>query len=107
MTTAGKKLGKVLEIPRTLHRDVIWRGLCASFHADYPGIRWPLDHLFFTRDFALADMQVLELVGSDLFPVLAKVCLTAVAPATASTNVTKMTARADAKLTKAEAENVN
>ncbi len=40
-----------------------------TFHADYPLLRWSLDHVFHSTDFALVDMQRLAHIGSDHFPV--------------------------------------
>lgn len=51
----------------------IGRGIFATFHAQIPVFRWPLDHIFFSDDFRLADMRVLPGVGSDHFPVLVEV----------------------------------
>jgi endonuclease/exonuclease/phosphatase (EEP) superfamily protein YafD len=48
------------------------RGLYASFHADYWFARWPLDHLFHTSDFATDELKVLPHIGSDHFPVFAR-----------------------------------
>lgn len=48
------------------------RGLYATFHADYWFARWPLDHLFHTRQFATHEIKVLPHIGSDHFPVYAR-----------------------------------
>ncbi|WP_284880354.1 endonuclease/exonuclease/phosphatase family protein [Acinetobacter variabilis] len=40
-----------------------------TFHADYPLLRWSLDHVFHSTDFALVHMERLKHVGSDHFPV--------------------------------------
>ena len=40
-----------------------------TFHADYKFLRWSLDHLFHSTDFALVHMQRLPHVGSDHFPI--------------------------------------
>ncbi|MCU4630262.1 endonuclease/exonuclease/phosphatase family protein [Acinetobacter variabilis] len=40
-----------------------------TFHADYPLLRWSLDHVFHSTDFALVHMERLPHVGSDHFPV--------------------------------------
>lgn len=63
-----KRIGGYLD-PR------IGRGLYATFPANLPGLRWPLDHIFMSPDFTLVDMKVLENVGSDHLPVIAEVCL--------------------------------
>ena len=38
-----------------------------TFHADYPLLRWSLDHVFHSTDFALVHMERLPHVGSDHF----------------------------------------
>ena len=40
-----------------------------TFHADYPLLRWSLDHVFHSTDFALVEMKRLPHIGSDHFPV--------------------------------------
>ncbi|WP_425916072.1 endonuclease/exonuclease/phosphatase family protein [Acinetobacter sp. TSRC1-2] len=40
-----------------------------TFHADYSLLRWSLDHVFHSDDFALVHMERLPHVGSDHFPV--------------------------------------
>lgn len=40
-----------------------------TFHADYPLLRWSLDHVFHSTDFALVKMKRLRHIGSDHFPV--------------------------------------
>ena len=40
-----------------------------TFHADYPVLRWSLDHVFHSTDFALVHMERLPHIGSDHFPV--------------------------------------
>ncbi|MDF1502993.1 endonuclease/exonuclease/phosphatase family protein [Roseisolibacter sp. H3M3-2] len=45
------------------------RGFYSTFHARYPGLRWPLDHVFFSKQFRLVSMERLDYVGSDHFPV--------------------------------------
>ncbi len=46
------------------------RGLYPTFHAKYPFLRYPLDHLFHSQEFRLVSMRVLDDVGSDHFPLL-------------------------------------
>ncbi|MFB6279563.1 MAG: endonuclease/exonuclease/phosphatase family protein [Salinibacter sp.] len=48
----------------------IGRGLYNTFHARYPLIRYPLDHVFHSEHFALSELKVLPYIGSDHFPVL-------------------------------------
>ncbi|HEX2256213.1 MAG TPA: endonuclease/exonuclease/phosphatase family protein [Afifellaceae bacterium] len=45
------------------------RGRFSTFHASYPFLRWPLDHLFHDPAFRLVEMRVLPHVGSDHFPI--------------------------------------
>lgn len=47
------------------------RGLFSTFHAHYPVLRWPLDHVFVSEEFTLTHMERLEDFGSDHFPILA------------------------------------
>lgn len=46
------------------------RGQYSTFHAKYPMLRWPLDHVFVTEHFTLVHMERLSEVGSDHFPIL-------------------------------------
>lgn len=48
----------------------VGRGMFNSFHAGHPLARYPLDHVFHTRDFTLADLRRLQYTGSDHFPIL-------------------------------------
>ncbi|QFU01420.1 hypothetical protein FIU83_07175 [Halomonas sp. THAF5a] len=50
------------------------RGMFSTFHADYPLLRWPLDHVFTTEHFTLKAMRRLPHIGSDHFPMLATLC---------------------------------
>ena len=47
------------------------RGMFSTFHARFPGFRFPLDHILHSTDFRLVGMRVLPSVGSDHFPVIA------------------------------------
>ena len=53
----------------------VGRGTYASFPADMVWLGWPLDHLFMTEEFLLADMEVGKAVGSDHRPFMARLCL--------------------------------
>jgi endonuclease/exonuclease/phosphatase (EEP) superfamily protein YafD len=48
------------------------RGLFATFHADYPLLRYPLDYIFHSRDFRVVSLDVLPDIGSDHFPLYAE-----------------------------------
>jgi endonuclease/exonuclease/phosphatase (EEP) superfamily protein YafD len=50
----------------------IGRGRFSTFHAQHKLLRWPLDHLFHSEDFSLNKIQVLSEIGSDHFPIYAK-----------------------------------
>ncbi|MAD77487.1 MAG: endonuclease [Rheinheimera sp.] len=54
----------------------IGRGMFNSFHADYPFMRWPLDHIFHSSHFTLQQLQRLPSIGSDHFPMLVRLCYT-------------------------------
>ena len=45
------------------------RGMFSTFHARYPMLRWPLDHVFHEKTFTLVRLQRLRNIGSDHFPV--------------------------------------
>lgn len=47
----------------------VGRQFVNTFHADYPLLRWSLDHVFHSADFSFVDMRRLPHVGSDHFPV--------------------------------------
>jgi endonuclease/exonuclease/phosphatase (EEP) superfamily protein YafD len=48
----------------------VGRGLLATYHADNPIFRFPLDHVFHSAHFKLLELKRLPKVGSDHFPVL-------------------------------------
>ena len=50
----------------------IGRGFFNTFHADYPFMRWPLDHAFHSEHFKLRDIKRMPHVHSDHFPIYVK-----------------------------------
>ncbi|MFV8281316.1 endonuclease/exonuclease/phosphatase family protein [Christiangramia marina] len=50
----------------------IGRGFFNTFHTGYALLRWPLDHVFHTRDFTLIDIAREKSIGSDHFPMYIK-----------------------------------
>lgn len=48
------------------------RGFFSTFHAKYPLMRWPLDHVFISQHFKLIDIKRLPTYGSDHFPIIVK-----------------------------------
>lgn len=53
----------------------VGRGLFSTFPASLPFLRWPVDHLFFSRHFTLVQLRRLRAIGSDHFPVFAEIAL--------------------------------
>ena len=54
----------------------VGRGMFSTFDADHPLARYPLDHVFHTREFTLKDLRVMRYTGSDHFPILAELAYT-------------------------------
>ena len=52
----------------------IGRGTYATFNANWPLLRWPLDHVFFEESFRLLELAVVPDIGSDHFPIFVAVC---------------------------------
>jgi endonuclease/exonuclease/phosphatase (EEP) superfamily protein YafD len=54
----------------------VGRGFYPTFNANYPLLRWPLDHLFVSPHFEVAGIDLLGDIGSDHLPILFHLCLT-------------------------------
>lgn len=53
----------------------VGRGFYPTYNANYPLLRWPLDHLFVSPHFELIDIDLLTDIGSDHLPISFRVCL--------------------------------
>ena len=49
------------------------RGFLSSFHAKYPFLRFPIDHFFVTDGVVVSDFRRGPAVGSDHFPMIARI----------------------------------
>ncbi|MDQ3074919.1 MAG: endonuclease/exonuclease/phosphatase family protein [Pseudomonadota bacterium] len=74
----------------------VGRGFYPTFNANYPLLRWPLDHLFVSPHWNVMSIERLDDIGSDHFAMLFKLCLTERA-------TTRQVAPAAAASTEAEA----
>lgn len=54
----------------------VGRGMFNTFHAKYPLLRWPLDHLFHSHHFMVKSIERLPSIGSDHFPLLTRLTYT-------------------------------
>ncbi|MFC4698946.1 endonuclease/exonuclease/phosphatase family protein [Glaciecola siphonariae] len=70
-TTRAFKQVSELQDPR------IGRGFFNTFHADYALLRWPLDHIFHSKHFRVADIRRLKSIDSDHFPLLTQLVINA------------------------------
>lgn len=66
----------------TLFQDIsglldprVGRGLYPSFNANWPLMKWPLDHLFASEEWTLSEFRRLGHIGSDHFPIFVELCL--------------------------------
>lgn len=67
-TSVFQKISRLLD-PR------VGRGFYSTFNANWPFVRFPLDHAFVSHHFHLVAFEVLPHVGSDHFPVFARLTL--------------------------------
>lgn len=58
----------------------VGRGPYATFNANWPLLRWPLDHVFFEESFRLLEMALMDDIGSDHFPFYVALCHDPAAP---------------------------
>jgi endonuclease/exonuclease/phosphatase (EEP) superfamily protein YafD len=54
----------------------VGRGFYPTFNANYPLLRWPLDHLFVSPHFKVLQLDLLPDIGSDHLPIFFGLCLT-------------------------------
>jgi endonuclease/exonuclease/phosphatase (EEP) superfamily protein YafD len=54
----------------------VGRGFYPTFNANYPLLRWPLDHLFVSPHFKVMQLELLPDIGSDHLPIFFRLCLT-------------------------------
>ncbi|SDJ99148.1 Uncharacterized conserved protein YafD, endonuclease/exonuclease/phosphatase (EEP) superfamily [Catalinimonas alkaloidigena] len=66
---------RMFEADDVLHNVRLGRGLFNSFDATSSLFRWPLDHVFVTREFRVKALQRMEPIGSDHFPVYVELVL--------------------------------
>lgn len=72
----------------------IGRGLFATFNANNKFFRWPLDHIFQSKEFRVVTIKMLDYMGSDHFPIYVKLSYE---PATAGEQKTLMPDKDDLK----------
>ncbi|RJE74614.1 endonuclease/exonuclease/phosphatase family protein [Reichenbachiella sp. MSK19-1] len=73
------------------------RGFFNTFHAHYPLLRWPLDHLFLSTDFKVAGIKRLPNFHSDHFPICIEVVLNPSNHAVSATETTDQEDREEAQ----------
>jgi endonuclease/exonuclease/phosphatase (EEP) superfamily protein YafD len=73
---AWSRRSRQLRQTAALRDPRVGRGLFATFNANLPaGLRWPLDHVFVSDNFALCALERPGDIGSDHFPLLVEVLL--------------------------------
>ena len=70
--------GNTDELTKTknlLHDVRVGRGFYNSYNAENILMRWPLDHIYVTKEFQLISLERMPHIGSDHFPIFAKLVL--------------------------------
>lgn len=52
----------------------IGRGPFSTYNANWPFFRWPLDHVFFEESFLVMELERMDYIGSDHFPIFIALC---------------------------------
>ena len=73
---AWSHTARLFQVQGQLNDTRVGRGLYSSFDAKSPIMRWPLDHVYVTKEFKLVDLRRLGYFGSDHFPIYVKLLLT-------------------------------
>jgi endonuclease/exonuclease/phosphatase (EEP) superfamily protein YafD len=58
-----------------MHDPRVGRGFYPTFNANYPLLRWPLDHVFVSPHFEVMQIDLLPDIGSDHLPIFFRLCL--------------------------------
>lgn len=72
---AWSNTSRLFQVEGHLNDTRVGRGIFSSFDATSTVMRWPLDHVYVTGDFALGDLQRLDKFGSDHFPIYVELVL--------------------------------
>ncbi len=72
---AWSNTSRLFQVDGSLNDIRVGRGLFNTFSAHSSVMRWPLDHVYVTDEFAVADFYCLDSFGSDHFPVYVELVL--------------------------------